>query len=209
MAWRAAKKVRIMKTSTMTKGIRRRGRLHGGGFTIIELMLVVSIIALLAGASGAMYFGTYKRMLVEKAARDVLLAAKYARVIAIEKQTRCKLILDNTNNRYLLTVPGADSQTDSAENVITDQYAKPRQFAGDVKFEEIQITSRARAGDIGDEGVIIFRPNGTADMAVLQIGDGKNHCTVYISAATGKGRIESGEAMETGLEVLDLDVEEW
>lgn len=193
----------------MIKCVRQNNGPHGGGFTIIELLLVVSIIALMAGASGAMYFGTYKRMLVEKAAREVLLAAKYARVIAIEKQTGCKLLLDDTNNRYLLTVPGAGSQADGAENVITDQYAKPRQFAGDVKFEEIQITSRARAGNVGAEGVIVFRPNGTADMAVLQIGDGKNHCTVYISAATGKGRIESGEAMETGLEVLDLDVEEW
>ena len=193
----------------MIKCVRQNNGPHGGGFTIVELLLVVSIIALMAGASGAMYFGTYKRMLVEKAAREVLLAAKYARVIAIEKQTGCKLLLDDKNKRYLLTVPGEGSQADGAENVITDQYAKPRQFAGDVKFEEIQITSRARAGNVGAEGVIVFRPNGTADMAVLQIGDGKNHCTVYISAATGKGRIESGEAMETGLEVWDLDVEEW
>jgi len=193
----------------MIKSVRQNNGPHGGGFTIIELILVVSIIALLAGASGAMYFGTYKRMLVEKAARDVLLAAKYARVIAIEKQTRCKLMIDDTNNSFLLTVGGADSQADGAENVITNEYSKPRQFAGDVKFEEIQITSRARAGDGAADGAIVFRPNGTADMAVLQIGDGKNHCTVYISAATGKGRIESGEAMETGLEVLDLDVEEW
>ncbi|RKY10577.1 MAG: hypothetical protein DRP65_06375 [Planctomycetota bacterium] len=193
----------------MIKSVRQNNGPHGGGFTIIELILVVGIIALLAGASGAMYFGTYKRMLVEKAARDVLLAAKYARVIAIEKQTRCKLMIDDTNNSFLLTVGGADSQADGAENVITNEYSKPRQFAGDVKFEEIQITSRARAGDGAADGAIVFRPNGTADMAVLQIGDGKNHCTVYISAATGKGRIESGEAMETGLEVLDLDVEEW
>jgi prepilin-type N-terminal cleavage/methylation domain-containing protein len=198
-----------MKTYTMIKCVRQNNGPHGGGFTIIELMLVVSIIALLAGASGAMYFGTYKRMLVEKAAKEVLLAAKYARVIAIEKQTRCKLMLDSANNSYLLTLPIANSQGDGDENVITDQYAKPRQFAGDVKFEEIQITSRARTGDGAAEEVIMFKPNGTADMAVLQIGDGKNHCTVHISAATGKGRIESGEAMETGLEVLDLDVEEW
>jgi len=145
----------------------------------------------------------------EKAAREVLLAAKYARVIAVEKQRRCKMMLDDTNNSFLLTVPGTNLQTEGGQNVITNQYSKPRQFAGDVKFEQIQITSRARAGDGGVEGVIMFRPNGTADMAVLQIGDGKNHCTVYISAATGKGRIESAEAMETGLEVLDLDVEEW
>jgi prepilin-type N-terminal cleavage/methylation domain-containing protein len=193
----------------MIKSIRQNNRPHGGGFTIIELLLVVSIIALMAGASGVMYFGTYKRMSVEKAARDLLLAAKYARVIAIEKQVRCKLLIDGTNNSYLLTVPGAGSQADVAGNVITDEYAKPRQFAGDIKFEDIQITSRAQAGNGAAEGVIVFRPNGTADMAVLQIGDGKNHCTVYIMAATGKGRIESGQAKDTGLEVLDLDVDEW
>jgi prepilin-type N-terminal cleavage/methylation domain-containing protein len=193
----------------MIKSIRQNNGPYGGGFTIIELMLVVSIIALLAGASGAMYFGTYKRMLVEKAAKEVLLAAKYARVIAVEKQTRCKMMLDDTNNSFLLTVPGADSRGGGAENVISNEYAKPRQFAGDVKFEEIQITSTARRGDAESESMVVFRPNGTADMAVLQIGDGKNHCTVYISAATGKGRIETGEAMETGLEVLDLDVEKW
>lgn len=204
-----ATKIRITKIFTMIKRVRPRYEPHGGGFTIIELLLVVSIIALMAGASGAMYFGTYKRMLVEKAAREVLLAAKYARIIAIEKQKRCKLMLDDTNSSYLLTMPGANSQTDGGQSVITNQYTKPHQFAGDVKFEQIQITSTARGGDAGAESVIVFRPNGTADMAVLQIGDGKNHCTVYISAATGKGRIESGEAMETGLEVLDLDAEQW
>jgi len=198
-----------MKTSTMIRSNRLRYRLHGGGFTIIELMLVVSIIALMAGASGVMYFGTYKRMLVEKAAREILLTAKYARVIAIEKQTRCKLMVDNMNNSYLLTLPGEGSGADGGQSVISNEYAKPRQFGGEVKFEQIQITSTARRGDAGAESVIVFRPNGTADTAVLQIGDGKNHCTVYIMAATGKGRIEPGEAMETGLDVLDLDVEQW
>ena len=93
MAWRAARKVRTTKTYTMIKSVRQNNGSHGRGFTIIELLLVVSIIALMAGASGAMYFGTYKRMLVEKAAKEVLLAAKYARVIAVEKQTRYKMVL--------------------------------------------------------------------------------------------------------------------
>jgi prepilin-type N-terminal cleavage/methylation domain-containing protein len=205
----AAKKVRIMKTSTMIKSAGPGYRPHGGGFTIIELMLVISIIALMAGATGAMYFGTHKRMLVEKAARDILLAARYARLVAVEKQTKCKLMLDETNNSFFLTIPPLDSQPDAGETVITDQYSKPRQFAGDVKFEEARITSTTRSGSTGPEAMIVFRPNGTADSAVLQIGDGKNHYTVYIMAATGKGRVQFGRATETGLEVLDLDDEQW
>ena len=40
------------------------------GFTIIEVLVVITIIALIAGVGGGFYIGTYKRMLVEKAARE-------------------------------------------------------------------------------------------------------------------------------------------
>ncbi len=46
------------------------------GFTIIEVLVVITIIALIAGVGSGFYIGTYKRMLVEKAARDFFLAAK-------------------------------------------------------------------------------------------------------------------------------------
>jgi Tfp pilus assembly protein FimT len=172
-------------------------------------MLVVMVLALLAGAMGSMGFGTWKRMSVDKSARELLLAAKYARVIAIEKQVRCKLMIDEANNSYLLTVPGTGPQAEGAQTIISNEYAKPRQFDGEVTFEQVQITSLARGEAAGGEKMIVFRPDGTADTAVLQIGDGKNHCTVYIMAATGKGRIEVGEAKEAGAEFVDLDVDEW
>ena len=56
------------------------------GFTIVELLVVITIIALLAGIGGGFHIGTYKRMLVEKTARDLFLAAKYARIMAIENR---------------------------------------------------------------------------------------------------------------------------
>ena len=49
------------------------------GFTLVEVLVVVVIIGLLGGLGGGVYIGTYKKLLVEKAARDFFLTAKYAR----------------------------------------------------------------------------------------------------------------------------------
>jgi len=199
----------IMRTFTTING---RVGIHGkpGGFTIVELLLVVAIITLLAGTMGGIYVGTYKRMLVEKAAREVMLAAKYARVIAIEKQSHCKLILDETNSRFHLAFKDEDSRDDEdSATVITNQYSRPTEFGGDVRFEDIRITPMGRGDESPEEqSQIVFRPDGTADTAILQIGDGKNHYTVYIPAATGRARVQFGLAGELPVEIVDLDMAE-
>ncbi len=64
------------------------GALFLTGFTIVEMLVVVVIIALIASVGGGIYVGTYKRMLVEKAARDFVLAAKYATIPAENKVKR-------------------------------------------------------------------------------------------------------------------------
>ena len=182
-----------------------------GGFSMVELLLVTVIIVLLAGTMGGIYVGTYKRVLVERAAKEVLLAAKYARIVAIEKQTQCELIIDETDTRFYLAIDSQDGEDDDDESktVITNQYSRPKEFGGDVKFEDVRITSTVDIDErLGSERRIVFRSDGTADTAILQIGDGKNHYTVYIFAATGKARVQFGLAAESPVEIIDLDMVE-
>lgn len=196
-----------MKTSTTISPLARM-RTKAYGFTIVEMLLVVTIIALLAGLAGAMYVGTYKRMQVEKGARGIFSAARYARIIAIEKRKNCKLILDKTNNRFYLAIDSPNRNDDEkGGQIIKNQYTKPTQFSDKVSFESIMITSTAEVDMQGREfeDVVVFKPNGTADTAVMQIGDGKNHYTVYILAGTGKARIKQGKATESPVEIIDLD----
>jgi len=65
--------------------------------------MVVVIIGLITGAGAGLYVGTFRKMQVEKAAYDFFLTAKYARLIAVEKQSQYKMTLDLTNREFYLT----------------------------------------------------------------------------------------------------------
>jgi len=167
-------------------------------------------LLLVWGLGGGLYVGTYKRMLVEKAARDFLLTAKYARIMAIERQYPYEIQLDVVNNGFWLAASQWDEETEQAEQVIVrDYYCKPVQFEGEVQFEDIQVTPTGTEASTEDEEnqAIVFSPNGTAESAVIQIGDGKNHYTISIYAATGKAKMYFGTTENIEVGTIDLDAE--
>jgi prepilin-type N-terminal cleavage/methylation domain-containing protein len=185
----------------------KRKQYTKSGFTIIEVLVVITIIALIAGVGGGFYIGTYKRMLVEKAARDFFLAAKYARIMAIERQKPYRIELDTTNGGFHLAFDQLNEETEQTEQtIVRDLYSKPVEFDDAVKFENIQIIPLG--SETSDEQtVIVFLPNGTAQSAVIQIGDGENHYTINTYAATGKAKVYPGTAKEAEITTVDLDKE--
>ena len=181
------------------------------GFTIVEMLLVVVLIVLIAGVGGGFTVGTYKKMLTEKAARQFLLAAKYARIMAIEQQSTYRIELDTKNNSFALTIDQLDDQTGQTEQaIVRDLFFKPVELATDVKFEDIKIDSVGSEEffEQAETRSIAFSPDGTAQSAVVQFGDGKNHITISISAATGKVKMYPGTAKEVKVGTIDLD-EQW
>lgn len=181
------------------------------GFTIAEILLVLFIIVLIGTVGGGICVGTYKRMLAEKAARDFAYAAKYARITAIERQSPCRMLLNPEKNAFALLVYQLDQETGRTEQVpMRDLYfKKPVEFGGDVKFEGIKITPVGAEQITQDEQpeTIVFSPNGTASSAIVQIGDGKNHYTVSICAATGRAKMYTGTADKAVSTSTDLDAQ--
>jgi prepilin-type N-terminal cleavage/methylation domain-containing protein len=203
-----------------------------GGFTLTEMLLVVVIIALVGGVGGGIYVGTHKRMLVEKAARDFLLTAQYARIMAIEQGSRYMLrigavrepplhaapvssVEDRNGGFWLETLQWDEEARSSTQVIVQDYYCRPVEFTGDVKFEDVRIvpvgleTAEGRGGSrtarTGD--TIVFSPSGTAYAAVVQIGDGKTHYAISIDAATGKTTMYFGLAEKIKASSVDLDAE--
>lgn len=190
--------------STSTGSFRR-------GFTLTEILVVALLIGLLASSSGTIAYGTYKRVLVEKAAKGIYLSAKYARLLAVEKQQVVTLALDQENSAYMLTV-GSLTDADGKQSmgkVVSDAYAKPTKFGGNVVYEQITVAPSYRGESEYDpkQSAIVFYPDGTADTAAVQMGDGTSHYTVYVLAATGKAQVRFGEAEDAPIDIIDLDAE--
>ncbi|MCF7955631.1 MAG: prepilin-type N-terminal cleavage/methylation domain-containing protein [Phycisphaerae bacterium] len=190
------------------------------GFTMVEILVVVAIVAIMATAAGALYMGTFKNMQLEKAAKEFYLAAKYARLGAVEKQTEFRLAIDQNEGRFFIAYEKMNPDTDELENVVvSNPYTKPVTLPAGVRIEEITIVPSIEMIEPENRGdqeslkkdkdrepgtVIVFTPYGTADSAVIKIGNGKTSFTVSISPATGKVKIARGE-LEMQLDIIDLD----
>lgn len=182
------------------------------GFTLVEVLVVVIIIGLLGGLGGGLYTGSYKRLLVEKAARDFFFTAKYARIMAIEKQQQYKLVIDTSNNGfYLETTEYNEEDGQTQQMIVRDSFSKPVTFIDEIIFEDINIIPISLVTTTEDEDEekqsIVFSANGTAQTAAIQIGNGKTHYTITISSATGKAKVYEGTNENVNVGVVDLDAE--
>jgi prepilin-type N-terminal cleavage/methylation domain-containing protein len=196
----------------LTRGNGRPVRKDAGprGFTLLELMLVIAIVVMLGSVGTGMYAGSYKKLLVEKAAKQFLLMARYARVAAIEQQQPYELEFDQEQG-FGLTTTQVNEATGQTEKVtIRNYYCRPVEFEGDVTFEDARVTSMT-GEPVAEEGLeqrITFLPNGTAQAAVVQIGDGKTHYTIAIVASTARATLYWGPADETtGVKNVTVDLD--
>jgi Tfp pilus assembly protein FimT len=180
------------------------------GFTISEVLLVVVIIGLITGAGAGLYVGTFRKMQVEKAAYDFFLAAKYARLMAVEKQSHYKMELDLANNGfYLMTVLWDEEGGQAQQEIVSNLYCKPVEFQGEIVFEAVDIAPSGweTQSDSEQQKTIVFSPNGSAQSSVVQIGDGETHYSISISPATGRAKMFFGTAENVTFGTTDLEAE--
>lgn len=191
------------------------------GFTMVEILVVVLIISLMATAAGGLYMGTFKNLQLEKAAKEIYLAAKYARLAAVEKQMECRLAINKAEGVFFVTYQEIDEESDEVKNVVvSNPYTKPVTLPDGVSIEKVVIVRSVilseAFGENGSaykntnneeelENVISFSPYGTADSAMIKIGNGKTSYTVSVSPATGKVKIVRGNEAEMPLDIIDLD----
>lgn len=162
--------------------------------------MVAAMIALLTSATFIGYAQTWRHWSLRQNARQLYLAARYARVLAISSQQPCQLIIDRQNGAFYVAQESAESKQ---VEIVSGLWSRPVTLAEAVTFE--RVVSAGLGGAEEAASAITFRPDGSADAAMVQVGNGDRHFTVQISAATARATLLEGAVESYVPDQIDLD----
>ena len=135
------------------------------GFTLIELVLVMVLLATILAIGMPAMSGFWTRSRSRDAATQLLAMTQYARARAAADVRPFRLNFNLQNNSYWVTA-GDPATNEYSE--IASEMGRPIMLPEGMRLELLrQSAGRAQQG----ESVIDFYPNGRADVATLRLTD--------------------------------------
>ncbi len=193
------------------------GSRTGRGFTLVELLVVISVIALLAGLA-APAIGTVTGANARDAAGRLAGAMRYMYDTAALRHTTCRMALDMDAKAYWAECSPADvgiarraeDDEELARRLSGEKNAELRRLLSKTEFgsfkdslaDKRELPGRATFGKIHVEGrrdvdsgtvYVHFFPGGQAQRAFVQVVDGSNKYTVVVEPYTGRTRVVPGD----------------
>lgn len=136
---------------------------HATGFTLIELIVVMTIIALLTAAVVPIYQGSLTRIQEDRATRDFVAYLKYAQERAITDGTEYRFYLQEESRQYWIM---RLQSVEDGEKVFTDPDEGPVEVKGlpeGVTFER----PKARYDKDREAHFVSFYGSGACDYATI------------------------------------------
>jgi type II secretion system protein H len=171
--------------ASQARGVRRR---HESGFTLIELIIVLTILGVLAAAVVPLFRASTEKMREERAMRDLYASLKFAQERSISEMTEYRLYLDTKGNRYWTARLANETDGKKTFTEITEP-------SNDVTVlpDGVTLTKpKARQDRKLDASYVAFYPNGACDVASITL-ERKNGKAMTVSTKGKLGQFKTQE----------------
>lgn len=156
------------------------------GFTLIELIIVMFILVVMMAVAAPAFSRMHQSSSLRAAARTTLASFRYARSMAVTRQTEVRLIFSDESRSFQLL-------TRRPTELGDEQFVPERTALGRQRKLPVGINASMTKGvSAEDEKLLAFHSNGSTDEAVLTLTNGsgqKMYVTLY--PATGRASIET------------------
>lgn len=107
------------------------------GFTLLELVVAIAILAIVGGLAGGAFFHWLPRYRLKRAALDLFSTLQRAKMLAIRNGGECAVVFDPEANAYHLVSSGANGRYDGEGGTSDDRVEKTvclSDYGGGVAF---------------------------------------------------------------------------
>lgn len=136
-----------------------------GGFTLMELIIVISILAVMTATVMPLFRSSFAETTKDFAIRNLVSTLKYAQSIAISKSAEHRVYFSLSSNTYWIMIVTGRKGGEAVLQPVRDQYGDAVKLPPSLALEKID----AHKDKKRDAYYISFFPNGACDIATIQI----------------------------------------
>jgi prepilin-type N-terminal cleavage/methylation domain-containing protein len=168
------------------------GRNAAGGFTLLELVVVMGILAVISAAITPVYVIAMDSIRMRNAKNDVIAIIRYAQEMAVRESREHRVYFDKDKGSYrLVRLAGQEDGEKVFEPAVSPNslYQEEELLPQSLAFENI----RARRDRTTREYFVSCLPNGASDKVVIKIRDQRsrgNNLEISVEGPLGKITLE-------------------
>lgn len=183
-------------------------RRPGGGFTLLELMVVLVIISLMSVLIVPRLAGPMSNLDLKTAAQKISASLRYARSQAAAEKTFCAAVFDFDNNRLLIINPVpatgnmAINTREAIERSLSERPDREEEQPGRLKIYQLPDGVRLARGVSGEgdfySGLfpVFFSPGGSSSGGEITVANKRGrHYIVAVDFITGTVRLSEGAVL--------------